>query len=315
MGSVIVDPRGRSAAVRPSKRRRIPAGPYLALLPLFAVLILFQYYPAISGIVYSFFDWKPAATSQFLGLANYRTMFADSVWWSSFRNLGLIFVFGVVSWVIPLTAAELLITLRSQRVQYLFRTLLIVPMAFPGVVTALVWSFMYHPNDGVINRGLAILHLESLQQNWVGDPKLALISLLFIGFPFIAGLPFLIFYTGLTNIPKEIYEAAALDGVGRVRRIFTVDLPLLAGQVKILIFLAVVGTLQYGFMAYIVTSGGPDNSTMVPVLRMLNVAYQGGDWGYAASLSTTLFVITLVFSCVIVFVRRRESQTHDVKGM
>ena len=316
MGSTTVERTGRPAAVKkPKHRRRIPIGPYLALLPLFAVLILFQYYPAISGIFYSFFDWQPASTSTFLGLANYRTMLADSIWWSSFRNLGLIFLFGIASWVIPLTAAELLITLRSQRLQYVFRTLLIVPMAFPGVVTALVWSFMYHPNDGVINRGLAIVHLQELQQNWVGNPKLALISLLFIGFPFIAGLPFLIFYTGLSNIPREIYEAAALDGVGRIRRIVTLDLPLLAGQVKILIFLAVVGTLQYGFMAYIVTAGGPDNSTMVPVLRMLNVAYQGGDWGYAASLSTTLFLITLIFSCVIVFVRRGGSRTDDVKGM
>src|SRR5690606_89464 len=132
---------------RPSPRRRskVPIGPYIALIPVFAMLALFQYYPAISGIVYSFFDWKPASTSTFLGLANYRTMIDDSIWWLSFRNLGFIFIFGIVSWVIPLITAELLITLHNERTQHVFRTLLIVPMAFPGVVTALVWSFMYHP--------------------------------------------------------------------------------------------------------------------------------------------------------------------------
>lgn len=314
MATVTAEPESpprRSAGHSP---RRVPLGPYLALAPLFAVLILFQYYPAVSGIVYSFFDWNPAGTSEFLGLTNYDTMLADSIWWLSFRNLGFIFIFGIVSWIVPIVTAELLITLRSERAQHIFRTLLIVPMAFPGAVTALVWSFMYHPNDGVINRLLGVVHLESLQQNWVGDPDLALVSLLFIGFPFVAGLPFLIFYTGLLNVPREIYEAASLDGVGRIRRVFTIDLPLLTSQVKILVFLAVVGTLQYGFMAYIVTSGGPDNVTMVPLLRMLNVAYQGGDWGYAAALSTTLFAITLAFSCVIVFVRRR-SESSDVKGM
>lgn len=292
------------------RRRRIPWLVYVALLPLLAVLLVFQYYPAASGIFRSFFDWNPGGVSPFIGLDNFARMMADEVWWLSFRNLGFIFVFGVVAWVIPLTAAELLITLRNQRSQMIFRTLLIVPMAFPGVVTALVWSFMYHPNNGVINNALSAVGLGSLAQNWAGDPTFALWSLLFIGFPFIAGLPFLIFYSTLQNIPAELFEAASLDGVGRVRRFWAIDLPLMARQVKLLFFLAVIHTLQYGFMAYIVTAGGPAGSTMVPVLRMLNVAFQGQDWGYAATLSTTLFLFTLALSLVVVFVKRSDSSTN-----
>lgn len=298
-----------------ARRRRRPLGVYVALAPLVATLAVFQYYPAASGIWHSFFDWKPAGHSTFVRLANYREMLTDELWWNSFRNLGLIFVFGVVMWAIPLLAAELLISLRNLRLQFVFRTLLIVPMAFPGVVTALVWSFMYHPNTGIINQALSAVGLDGLRQNWVGDPDLALISLLFIGFPFVAGLPFLIIYSSLSNVPAEIFEAAEIDGVGRLRRVWTIDLPLLASQIKLLFFLAVVATLQYGFLAYIVTSGGPDGATTVPVLRMLDVAFQGGDWGYAAALSTTLFVITLVLSCVIVFVRRRGGSLADAKGM
>ncbi|TWD84631.1 raffinose/stachyose/melibiose transport system permease protein [Kribbella amoyensis] len=300
------------AAPRRPRRRRLAV--YVTLAPVLATLVAFQYYPAVSGIWHSFFDWKPVGRSTFVGLDNYRTMLGDDLWWSSFRNLGVIFVFGVVMWAIPLLAAELLISLRHLRLQFLFRTLLIVPMAFPGVVTALVWSFMYHPNQGIINQALSAIGLPGLRQNWVGDPDLALISLLFIGFPFVAGLPFLIIYSSLRNIPAEIFEAAEIDGVGRLRRVWTIDLPLLAAQIKVLFFLAVVATLQYGFLAYIVTSGGPDGATSVPVLRMLDVAYQGGDWGYAAALSTTLFVITLALSCVVVFVRRSNSAA-DAKGM
>lgn len=296
------------------RRRRIPWFVYVALLPLIAVLAAFQYYPALSGIFRAFYDWNPGLESTFVGLDNFAKMMDDGIWWRSFRNLGFIFVFGVVAWVIPLFAAELLITLRSQRAQFVYRTLLIIPMAFPGVVTALVWSFMYHPNNGVINRMLSVVGLESLAQNWVGDPSFALWALLFIGFPFIAGLPFLIFYSTLQNIPKEIFEAAAIDGVRRMRRFWSIDLPLMTRQVKLLFFLAVIHTLQYGFMAYIVTSGGPDNATMVPVLRMINVAFQGQDWGYAAALSTTLFAFTLVLSAVVVFVKRTDSSTN-VKSM
>lgn len=295
---------------RTTRRRRIPWLAYVALLPLAAVLVVFQYYPAFSGVFRSFYDWNPGLESTFIGLDNFRTMMDDEIWWTSFKNLGYIFVFGVVAWVIPLTAAELLITLRSQRAQFVFRTLLIVPMAFPGVVTALVWSFMYHPNNGVINKGLSAVGLGGLAQNWVGDPDFALLALLFIGFPFIAGLPFLIFYSTLRNIPAEIFEAASLDGVSRIRRFWAIDLPLMARQVKLLFFLAVITTLQYGFMAYIVTSGGPDNSTMVPVLRMINVAFQGQDWGYAATLSTTLFVITIAFSAIVVFAKKTDSSTN-----
>ncbi|MDQ7876541.1 sugar ABC transporter permease [Microbacterium sp. QXD-8] len=293
-------------------RRRIHPGVYLALLPVFVVLGIFQFYPAASGIFFSFWEWKPAGGSTFTGLDNYVRMMGDAVWWSSFKNLAIIFVFGVVMWIFPLLAAELLITLKHERSAFVYRTLLIVPMAFPGVVTALVWQFFYDPNNGVFNAVLEAVGLGALQQNWTGDPDTALLSLLFVGFPFIAGLPFLIIYSSLQNIPKEIFEAAALDGVGRFRRIWMFDLPLMASQVRVLLFLAVVGTLQYGFTAYVLTGGGPDNATVVPILRILNMAFQGGQWGYAAALSTTLFAITLVLSCVVMFWRRREPADRDL---
>ncbi|MFD4960419.1 carbohydrate ABC transporter permease [Microbacterium sp. NPDC058389] len=288
-------------------RRRVWIGVYLALVPVFVVLGVFQFYPAANGIFFSFWDWKPATVSTFTGLENYLRMLDDKVWWDSFKNLAIIFVFNTVMWIFPLLAAELLITLKHERSAFVYRTLLIVPMAFPGIVTALVWQFFYDPNNGVFNAVLEAIGLGDLAQNWAGDPDTALMSLLFVGFPFIAGLPFLIIYSSLQNIPKEIFEAAALDGVGRIRRVFLFDLPLMASQVRILVFLAVVGTLQYGFVAYVITGGGPDNATVVPILRILAVAFQGGQWGYAAALSTTLFLITLAFSVVVMFARRRDA--------
>ncbi len=305
---------GDIAAPAKSKRRRIRLGVYLALLPVFALLGVFQFYPAFSGVWFSFWDWRPAGGSEFTGFENYIRMFGDSIWWNSFKNLGIIFIFNTVMWIFPLLAAELLITLKHERSAFVYRTLLIIPMAFPGVVTALIWQFFYDPNNGVFNTVLEAIGLGALAQNWTGDPDTALLSLLFVGFPFIAGLPFLIIYSSLQNIPKEIFEAAALDGVGRLRRIWSFDLPLMASQVRILLFLAVVGTLQYGFTAYVITGGGPDNATVVPILRVLNMAYQGGQWGYAAALSTTLFLMTLVISCVVMFWRGRDPQAKAKKS-
>jgi len=294
--------------------RRFPWYAYVALTPLFAVLAVFAYYPAASGIWHSFYEWRPGFESKFVGLDNYIAMVHDDLWWHSFRNLGIIFIFSVtIAWAIPLLAAELVISLESKRAQFVFRTLLIAPMAFPGVVTVLLWAAMYEPNNGVINRTLTGLGLGALAQNWVGDPDLALLSLLFIGFPFVAGLPFLVFLTTLQNVPTEVFEAAALDGCGRLRRLVQIDLPLMTGQLKLLVFLATISVLQYGFAAYLVTGGGPDNATQVPVLRMLGVAFQGGDWGYAAALSTTLFVLTIAASIVIVLIRGKD--TTDVRAL
>lgn len=307
----------RDTPLRPvgKKSRRGRLVIYLALVPLVLIVGVFAYYPALAGMFWSFFDWNPASESIFIGFQNYITMFADEIWWRSFRNLGIIFAFSIVAWVLPLLAAELLITLRSERWQFVTRTLLILPMAFPGVVTALIWGFLYEPNQGVFNRFLEAVGLENLTRNWTGMPDSALMALLFVGFPFIAGLPFLIFYSSLQNIPREILEAAQLDGVGRVQRFWRIDLPLMASQVRLLVFLAVVGALQYGFVAYVLTAGGPDNATMVPVLRMINVAFSGGDWGYAAALSTTLFLITLALSAVVVFSGRRERAVTDGGAM
>ncbi|MEO6997784.1 MAG: sugar ABC transporter permease [Terracoccus sp.] len=300
--------------VRPPKRRKkIPWGVYVALAPLFAVLAVFGYYPSLSGIFFSFWDWRPGFDSVFTGLDNYRTMFTDEIFWSSFRNLGIIFVFGVtIGWALPLLSAELLVSLRSPRLQFVFRTLLIAPMAFPGVVLVLLWKSLYEPNTGVINRTLEAVGLSGLAQNWLGDPHLALLALMFIGFPFVAGLPFLIFLTALQNIPVEVFEAASLDGCGRLRRFFSIDLPMMAAQVKLLVFLSTIGVLQYGFAAYLTTGGGPNNATQVPVLRMIAVAFQGNEWGYAAALSTVLFAIALVLSVVIVRVRKGESDVRSL---
>lgn len=300
-------------AVDHVRRRRFPWFAYAALLPLALVLAVFAYYPAINGIWLSFNDGQPAYGMEFVGLDNYRTMLGDDLFWRSFRNLGLIFVFSIsVGWLLPLISAELVISLRSERLQFLFRTLLIAPMAFPGVVLVLVWASFYQPNNGLINRMLEEAGLGSLAQNWLGDPSLALLALLFIGFPFVAGLPFLVFLTALQNIPNEVFEATEIDGCGRIRRFFFIDLPLMAAQVKLLIFLSTIAVLQYGFAAYLTTGGGPNGATEVPVLRMIAEAFQGSEWGYAAALSTVLFVIALLLSAVIVRVRRQES---DVRAL
>jgi ABC-type sugar transport system permease subunit len=228
-------------------------------------------------------------------------MWHDSLWWESFVHIGIIFVVAVTAmWAIPIAAAELLITLSRPRWRHFFRYLLIAPLAFSPVIQVLTWQFIYDPNTGVLNDFLGKAGLTAIEKNWLGDPNTALWALIFINFPWVAGLPFLIFTAGLQNIPSEIFDAAAIDGAGRWKRFLVIDLPLLSRQIKLLFFLA-------GFAAYIATQGGPDNATTVPVLRMVGVAFDAGEWGYAAALSTTLLVIMMLMSGLTLLVGRRRS--------
>jgi raffinose/stachyose/melibiose transport system permease protein len=282
---------------------------YLLLLPTFAMLGVFCLYPGISAVYWSLFDWRPGFDSPFVGLANYVEMLTDPIWLQSFANIGIIFAASVtVMWALPLLAAELVISLRSARLQFFFRTLLIVPLAFPGSVTVLLWGFMYDPNTGVINKLLDAVGLKALEGNWLGDPHLALGAIILVQFPWIASLPFLVFLTGLQNIPAEIFEAAQIDGAGRIRRFFSIDFPLMLGQFRLLLFLAIVQVLQFGFSAYLLTGGGPNDATMVPVIRTLNMAFGASRWGYAAALSTTLFILVLVLSLIVLLAGRRRNR-------
>jgi ABC-type sugar transport system permease subunit len=236
-------------------------------------------------------------------------MMHDTVWWTTFEHIGVVFFAGVtIMWAFPLFAVELLISVRNPRIQYILRTLLLFPLAFPVIVTIFLWGFIYQPNQGLLNTALKDVGLQSLAQNWLGNPKTALFALIFIGFPWIASLPFFVFLTGIQNIGTEVFEAAALDGCNRFQRLFRIDIPLMARQFRLLFFLATINILQYGITASALTTGGPGSSTMFPILRILNVAFLAGDWGYAAALSTTLFMIMFTISLFVLFIGKRDEK-------
>jgi len=307
-------PETSPSLVRPRRRRsflsRLLASwkLYLALLPTLLILGLLSYYPAINGLYHSFFLWQPGYDSPFTGLENFKAMLSDSVFLQSFGNIVQFFLFGItLAWLLPLLAAELVLTLSSKRWQFLFRTLLILSLAFPLVVVYELWGFIYDPQVGLLNSFLHALGLGALAQNWLGNPSIALYSLMLLGIPWIASTPFLIFLAGLQSIPKEIYDAAAIDGVGWLRRIIFIDVPLLLGQFRLLLVLAIISFIQLAVPMALLTNGGPAYATMTPALYMINTAFFDGNWGYAAAISTVLFVITLAFSFIVLRVQRRQA--------
>ncbi|HIT75904.1 MAG TPA: sugar ABC transporter permease [Candidatus Avipropionibacterium avicola] len=170
-------------------------------------------------------------------------------------------------------------------------------MIVPPVVSVLIWQFLYGPS-GPINTVLASLGLESWARSWIGDPKFALWALIFLGFPWVSAFNVLIFYSGLKAIPREVLEASAVDGAGRLSQLFRIEIPLTFGQWKLLLVLSIIGVTQNLMVPLLLTGGGPGNATLTPVLYMYQRAITYGNYGFGMAVGTILFVVVLALSII-----------------
>ncbi|MDI7246479.1 MAG: sugar ABC transporter permease [Bacillota bacterium] len=265
---------------------------YLFLAPTFVLLLLFEYYPAVSAVYHSFFDWDGFYVNRFIGLANYREiLFDDWVLRTSVANMLKLMAFGLgVGLVMPIFVAEVLFSLRSIRWKYIYRVLLVLPALIPGIVGMLLWGYIYEPTYGLANQLLRAVGLGSLAREWLGDPKVALYALMFMGFPWVGGIGVLIYLAGLQNIPQEVLDCCKLDGAHGIIRFFKVDLPLIMGQVKLNVIMGFIGGIQGFGVQLILTKGGPGFATMVPGLVLYDNAFKYGRMGYASAIGVCMFV-------------------------
>lgn len=270
---------------------------YLLLLPTFILILIFNYYPAASALYHSFFDWNGANINKFSGINNFILMAHDTILWQSFGNLlQLTLISVVISLIFPLGAAALIFHLRDLRLAYFYRVLFVVPLVVPSLVVLLIWRFIYSPNLGLLNQILKIVHLESWVRPWLGDFTLALYAIMFIGFPWVAGIGTLIYLAGFQGIPAELLDSAAIDGASTRQRFFFIEIPLVLSQIKLVLILTIIGSIQSFTTILVMTNGGPGTKTMVPGLFLYRNAMQYNKMGYACAIGTVLFLITLVLT-------------------
>ncbi len=209
--------------------------------------------------------------------------------------------------------AVLIHRLRSDRWQYWYRVMVVLPMIVPGLVTLFIWKFFFNPNLGVLNSAIDASGLmpilagadrffgwggifqEGVPTAWLGEPALIIPALIIWGFPWIGAVGVLIFLAGLQSIGTEVYEAADLDGVSAFQKFWHIELPLIMTQVRLMVVLMMIGTLQgYGLQFLLLgENGGPGGAGMVPGLWMFNRAFFAGEFGYACALGLFLFVVIL----------------------
>jgi ABC-type sugar transport system permease subunit len=267
---------------------------YLFLVPTLVLLLIFNYYPAFSGIYHAFTDWDPAGETEWVGLDQFRALGRDRYFWVGTGNLVILILAAFAKLAIPLVVAELIFHLRSAVLRYVMRTAFVLQVIVPGVVGILLWVNVYDPNIGLANQLLRGAGLDGWARSWLGDADTALWAIVFMGFPWVSAFALLIFYGGLISIPGELFDAAQLDGAGVLRRILNIDLPLLLGQVRLLVILTFIAVVQEFAAVFLTTGGGPGSATYVPSLELYYQAVRFNNFGLASAIGAVLFVVILL---------------------
>ena len=271
---------------------------YAMMSGTFILLITFAYYPAFSAFYHSFTNWDGFRPPDWVGWRNYQHIFTSTeIFGKGFRNMFILAAWQVFrSAVFPLLGAALLYRVKSERTAYFFRLLFVLPIVVPGLVGILVWRQLYEPNVGLFNDILVGLGMQRLA--WLNSPDTALLSLIFMGFPWIDGVGLLIYLAGFLAIPLEIIEAAIMDGAGTVRRFFSMELPLVVPQIRLIVILNVIGSFQDFGWQLLVTRGGPAAATTVPAWSMYKAAMNEGRYGVASAIGVVLFI--LIFTLTLI---------------
>jgi raffinose/stachyose/melibiose transport system permease protein len=272
---------------------------YAMLVPTFALLAIFSLVPFLWAFWTSFFDYEVGGDSKFVGLANYQEYLSDPTLLSSFGNLAFLTAFGLLTvTTAPLIIAKLIFTLRSERARYLYRVLFLIPIVVPGVAGLMIWQGMIYGDTGFLNELLRMAGREDLTRGWLSDPQTVIWAIVFIGFPFAGGINILIYYAGLAGISDSVHEAAELDGARGIRKFLRIDVPLVLSQMKLLVIMTIIGTVQGFEGMFILTKGGPGLKTMVPGLWMYMNAFSFQRMGYACAIGVILFLIILALTII-----------------
>jgi len=258
---------------------------WLFLAPAIALIAVFTITPFAQAILLSFQSWDGVSPeAPWVGLANYEFVAGDPTFWASMRN---VLFFGVVGFVVGngIALVMALAVNATARGRTFFRTVFYLPGVLSVVVVGLLFSSILAPGSGPLNRLLDLVGLGSLQQNWLGEPAVALpaVAAVFVWFHW--GFGFLLFLAGLQDVPKELYEAASLDGANRWAKFRYITWPQLAPVTSIVSLLTLLAALQIFGTVQVLTDGGPGYHTMVPTLAIYNEAFVNWRYGSAAAMS------------------------------
>jgi ABC-type sugar transport system permease subunit len=275
------------------------------LLPSLLLIGIFSYYPALRSLIGGFYTWNGFSPPVYSGISQFKQYVQSATFGTEAKNIAILTGGAIlITLVAQFTAAEV-VTHMPKRAGTVAKYLLVLPIVLPPLILIEVWAYLLQPQSGLIDVFLRAIALP--QPTWLSDPHLALAGILLIGFPWISNLGFLIFLGGLQNLPKDVLDASTIDGVGALKRVFTIDVPLLLPQFRIVVILSGIFAVQNFIPILLLTNGGPGTATLVPGLDMYQSAFQNDQYGYGMAIGTLLFVVMLVFTLAAMRVLRSRT--------
>lgn len=278
------------------------------VLPALALLLVFVYYPIVENLRLSLYSWNAfSARPVFVGLDNYRTAAGDPIFWRALRNNTVFAVTSLVFQVgFSLVLAAVLEEFVHQRLRGILRTVYFIPAVISITVAGILFSFLYNPQIGLLNRALGALGLESWQHSWLGEPGTAMWSIIAMSQWQSIGYTAILFVVAIQRVPREFYEAARIDGAGRIRSFFSITVPMVGEMTTLVTILTISGAFLVFNEVMVMTAGGPSNSSQVLGTWLYRNAFLNDDMGYAAAIATVIFVITLLIGASQIYVSRRR---------
>jgi multiple sugar transport system permease protein len=266
----------------------------LFISPWIVGFFLFLIYPVISNFHLGMTEYSGFGEPQWIGLRNYQELLSDSLFWTSIYNTLYYVVLAVPLGVVVAIALALAMNQRVREVHF-YRVLLYIPSIAPAFALSMMFIWILNPRYGLFNHLLSFLHIPAI--NWLGDVRWSKLAIVLVA-QFGAGQIGLIFLAALRAIPSQLYDAAALDGAGPWRKFWNITLPLLTPTILYDLIIGIGLGLQVFVPAYIMTGGGPLNSTMFAALYIYKNAFEYSRVGFAAAISGILFLINAALAII-----------------
>ena len=277
--------------------------------PWIVGFLAFVVYPMANAGYLSFTRFSGFGEARWIGLSNYRRLFQDDLFWTSLWNTVVYVGMAVPLGLVVALALALAMNQRLREVAW-YRTAFYLPSILPLFALSLIFVWLLNPRFGLFNYLLSLIGVSPV--NWLGDPRIAKISLVLVA-QLGAGHAAVIFLAGLRAIPQTLYDAAIIDGANDLQKLFHVTIPLLTPSILYNLISAIGVNLQIFTQAYIMTDGGPVDSTLFYALYLYRNAFNYSDLGYASAMSWILFVLNLALA-LFVFARARRWVRYEVVG-
>ena len=304
-GSAPLTPRPR-AARRASRLRESLVG-WGFLAPNLTLMAIFLFLPILWALQLSFQDSRGFGSPEWVGLANYAKLVGDPVFWQSFGNTIAFTILTVpITMVGGLGLAVLMNSVLPAR--GVFRTVIVLPMVISGVASGMIAGIIFYQSNGIINKVLSAVGLYPVA--WQSDGLPALISVVIVAIWLRIGFNMVIYLAGLQGIEPQLYEAARIDGASRWQQLRSITAPLVGPSTFFLLIMNVIASFQVFDLIFVMTGGGPGNSTSVLVTYAYRNGFQIREQGYGAAIGIVILIITLLFT----FVQWKTSRTRDQVG-